>query len=156
MADPKTKCPRCRSVEWFPGAACFDCRWEGSAAEAYEMVVGQLEAFRDPDTVEVSAEQRERSERMRPAILEITKGRDLLAEIAELERRLHAAEYAWGRWGSHYSFERALAEAQLELTRKERWTGNEHQRTTRHRPRRLFGQSAKADVPPGASLCPNH
>ena len=33
--QPKPMCPKCDSPEWFPGAACFECGWEGSVAEAY-------------------------------------------------------------------------------------------------------------------------
>lgn len=33
--DPNIGCPACDGVEWFPGAACFHCGWEGSLSEAF-------------------------------------------------------------------------------------------------------------------------
>lgn len=27
------KCPNCRSIEWFPGAACWHCGWEANPDE---------------------------------------------------------------------------------------------------------------------------
>lgn len=52
MSDAKVepvtepRCPKCDSVEWFPGAACFKCGWEGSAAEAYELMRQQRDILR--------------------------------------------------------------------------------------------------------------
>jgi len=38
---PATPCPKCNSVEWFPGAACWHCGWEGSAADAYALALAE-------------------------------------------------------------------------------------------------------------------
>lgn len=45
-----TKCPKCLSGEWFPGGACWDCGWEGSAADAHDFQhkrIAELQAERD-------------------------------------------------------------------------------------------------------------
>lgn len=50
--QPEPKCPKCGSVEWFPGSACFHCGWEGSAADAYALVSARL-AERDREIEEL-------------------------------------------------------------------------------------------------------
>jgi len=40
-------CPKCDSPEWFHGAACFACGWEGNVAEAYSALRARLEALED-------------------------------------------------------------------------------------------------------------
>lgn len=39
------ECPKCGSPEWFPGAACWNCGWEGSAAEAYRLRGEKIDAL---------------------------------------------------------------------------------------------------------------
>lgn len=47
MSKPDPKCPQCSSLEWIPGGSCYECGWEGSAAEAYDLVFGQLRQAED-------------------------------------------------------------------------------------------------------------
>ena len=39
-------CPKCSSLEWFPGAACFSCGWEGSAADAFAVLRERIARLR--------------------------------------------------------------------------------------------------------------
>ena len=44
MGKETATCPECDSLEWFPGAACFHCGWEGSAEDAYLLLKASLAA----------------------------------------------------------------------------------------------------------------
>lgn len=85
MSDtPTPHCPKCDSVEWFPGAACFHCGWEGSAADAYQHVRAQLGVKRQRIAELEAALQREkgwRSQALRAA--KAVTRRDALLEAAD-------------------------------------------------------------------------
>ena len=83
-------CPRCKSEEWFPGAACWHCGWEAkTATEAHKAYMAQV---RELAAAAMTAREDARSLSL---FLHKLGEMDGATEARKIKDRLDAALGAW-------------------------------------------------------------